>query len=83
MDQSAEQILMGRYASCDSKGHLNPKSDENYCNHCFRRLEYDCAIDPPKQRPDLERIRSEIIAYKQKQDFLRGLDALGESVGRL
>ena len=32
--------LMKRYKECDSKGHIIPDEENNYCNHCFRHLNY-------------------------------------------
>ncbi len=54
------EILNKRYTECDSQGHLKPKKRKNFCDHCYRHLEYPT----PETDAELRRQR-ELPSHQQ------------------
>ena len=83
--------LNSRYSECDSSGgHKSPDVKNNYCNHCYRHLEYkapqtDKFIERSQNIPwydqchngfALKKLGEVEIASQKSLDFFDGLSAL-------
>lgn len=90
----AEVVLNKRYAECNSYGHKKQDVGSNYCNYCYRHLNYksskvDAILDSrknlpldqvPLDAPILNDIANEEINHNRHMDKLKGLRKIIEEL---
>jgi len=64
-------LLSQGYYECNSKGHLKPDVKNNFCNYCYRHLDYT----PLKNEdvPQFERQNRRHIIVQMRRDYNEGL----------
>lgn len=87
-------ILDQRYTECNAKGHRKPDTEDNYCTHCYRPLEWktpktDAILASreelpimlrPMDAPLIHKAQQEEIALQKSLQRFRGLRMLEQEL---
>ncbi|MBS3076548.1 hypothetical protein J4481_02295 [Candidatus Pacearchaeota archaeon] len=89
-------ILIKRYEECNEGGHKKLNEEENICDYCYRRLEYETPrtdeklreqgelppIFQPVNAVQLDDEREEESGYQKVKDFFAGLSKLEKELSQ-
>ncbi|MDO8517326.1 MAG: hypothetical protein Q7S33_04325 [Nanoarchaeota archaeon] len=73
------ESLRKRYEECNSNGHLKPDKENNYCNNCYRHLDYNLIefyLAPNTPQPKRKIKKS--IKRQMRIDYFNGLEKVVE-----